>query len=113
MKKIPIVSTVVTTVDAMQQACKQSNFSIISQQLHDYSEALAAFRYEMPEIKIIDFGDPAVHAEKCLKVVKDDPWLLFGGVIAITDSQDQKATLTQRKEPNFLFVLTRNKLLKF
>ena len=63
MKKIPIVSTVVTTVDAMQQACKQSNFSIISQQLHDYSEALAAFRYEMPEIKIIDFGDPAVHAE--------------------------------------------------
>ena len=75
MKKIPIVSTVVTTVDAMQQACKQANFSIISQQLHDYTEALAAFRYEMPEIKIIDFGDPAVQAEKCLKVVKDDPWL--------------------------------------
>ena len=113
MKKIPIVSTVVTTVDAMQQACKQSNFSIISQQLHDYSEALAAFRYEMPEIKIIDFGDPAVHAEKCLKVVKDDPWLLFGGVIAITDTQEQKATLTQRKEPNFLFVLTRKEFEQY
>ena len=113
MKKIPIVSTVVSTVDAMEQACKQSNFSIISQQLQSYTEAFAAFRYEMPEIKIIDFGDSSVHAEKCLKIVKDDPWLLFGGVIAITDSQEQKATLTQRKEPNFLFVLTRKEFEQY
>lgn len=90
MKKIPIVSTVVSTVDAMEQACKQSNFSIISQQLHDYSEALAAFRYEMPEIKIIDFGDPAVHAEKCLKVVKDDPWLLFGALLRLPIHRSKK-----------------------
>lgn len=113
MKKIPIVSTVVSTVDAMQQACKQSNFSIISQHLHSYTEALSAFRYEMPEIKIIDFGDPVINAEKCLKVVKDDPWLLFGGVIAITNSQEQKTALMQRKEPNFLFVLTRREFEQF
>ena len=113
MKKIPIVSTVVSTVDAMQQACKQSNFSIISQHLHSYTEALSAFRYEMPEIKIIDFGDPVINAEKCLKVVKDEPWLLFGGVIAITNSQEQKTALMQRKEPNFLFVLTRREFEQF
>ena len=113
MKKIPIVSTVVSTVDAMQQACKQSNFSIISQHLHSYTEALSAFRYEMPEIKIIDFGDPVINAENCLKVVKDDPWLLFGGVIAITNSQEQKTALMQRKEPNFLFVLTRMEFEQF
>ena len=113
MKKIPIVSTVVSTVDAMEQACKQSNLSIISQHLHSYTEALSAFRYEMPEIKIIDFGDPVINAEKCLKVVKDDPWLLFGGVIAITNSQEQKTALMQRKEPNFLFVLTRREFEQF
>lgn len=113
MKKIPIVSTVVSTVDAMEQACKQSNLSIISQQLQGYVEAVAAFRYEMPEIKIIDFGDPVINAEKCLKVVKDDPWLLFGGVIAITNSQEQKTALMQRKEPNFLFVLTRREFEQF
>jgi len=113
MKKIPIVSTVTTTVNALRQACKQSNFTIISQQLHGYAEALDTFRYEMPEIKIIDFGDTAVNAEKCLKVIKDDPWLLFGGVIAITDSQDQKTMLTQRKEPNFLFILTRKEFEQY
>ena len=113
MKKIPIVSTVMSTVDAMEQACKQSNLSIISQHLHSYTEALSAFRYEMPEIKIIDFGDPVINAEKCLKVVKDDPWLLFGGVIAITNSQEQKTALMQRKEPNFLFVLTRREFEQF
>ena len=113
MKKIPIVSTVMSTVDAMEQACKQSNLSIISQHLHSYTEALSAFRYEMPEIKIIDFGDPVINAEKCLKIVKDDPWLLFGGVIAITNSQEQKTALTQRKEPNFLFVLTRREFEQY
>ena len=113
MKKIPIVSTVMTTVNAMRQACKQSHFSIISQQLNSYMEALTVFRYEMPEIKIIDFGDSSIGAEKCLRIVKDDPWLLFGGVIAITNSQDQKATLTQRKEPNFLFILTRQEFEQY
>ena len=113
MKKIPIVSTVMSTVDAMEQACKQSNLSIVSQPLQGYVEAVAAFRYEMPEIKIIDFGDPVINAEKCLKIVKDDPWLLFGGVIAITNSQEQKTALMQRKEPNFLFVLTRREFEQF
>ena len=113
MKKIPIVSTVSSTVNAIKQACKQSHFSIISQQLQNYTEALATFRYEMPEIKIIDFGDPSVNAEKCLKVVKEDPWLLFGGVIAITNSQEQKLALTQRKEPNFLFILTRKEFEQY
>ena len=113
MKKIPIVSTVMSTVDAMEQACKQSNLSIVSQPLQGYVEAVAAFRYEMPEIKIIDFGDPVINAEKCLKIVKDDPWLLFGGVIAITNSQEQKTALTQRKEPNFLFVLTRSEFEQY
>ena len=105
MKKIPIVSTVSSTVNAIQQACKQSNFSITSQQLHNYTEVFAAFRYEMPEIKIIDFGDPSINAEKCLKVVKEDPWLLFGGVIGVTESQEQKLTLTQRKEKNLNNIL--------
>ena len=113
MKKIPIVTTISSTVSAIQKACKQSNFTIISQHLHNYTEVLATFRYEMPEIKIIDFGDPAVSAERCLTVVKDDPWLLFGGVIAITNSQEQKATLMQRKEPNFLFVLTREEFEQY
>ena len=113
MKKIPIVSTVSSTVNAIQQACKQSNFSITSQQLHNYTEVFAAFRYEMPEIKIIDFGDPSINAEKCLKVVKEDPWLLFGGVIGVTESQEQKLTLTQRKEPNFLFILTRKEFEQY
>ncbi|MGP1576463.1 MAG: cyclic nucleotide-binding domain-containing protein [Treponema sp.] len=113
MKKIPIASTIQSTVSAMNAACKQSNYRIVSKQLINYSEVLAAFRYEMPEIKIIDFGDPAINAEKCLKVVTDDPWLLFGGVIAIVESQEQKAGLEQRKEPNFLFILTRTEFEKY
>ncbi|MEL3905488.1 MAG: cyclic nucleotide-binding domain-containing protein [Treponema sp.] len=113
MKKIPIVSTVSSTVNAIKYACQQSHCGIVSKQVMDYYDALAVFQYEMPEIKIIDFGDPVIDAEKCLKIVTDDPWLLFGGVIAITDSQEQKLTLEQRKEPNFLFILTRKEFEKY
>ncbi len=113
MKIIPIASTKQTTVNTLKEACKEVKFSVSSKQLTSYAEVLSVFHYEMPEIKIIDFGDPAIEAEKCLKIVTNDPWLLFGGVIAITDSYKQKTELEQRKDPNFLFILTRDEFEKY
>ena len=107
MKKIPIISTVKTTVEAIKNAAAAAeNIDIV--ELNNYVNIVSFFKYEMPEIKIIDFGDKNIDGAACLKVVKDDPWLLFGGVIAITNTNSEKFELEQRKEPNFLFVCTRS-----
>ncbi|CEM61759.1 cyclic nucleotide-binding protein [Treponema phagedenis] len=107
MKKFPIVTTVPSTIQAVTEAYRNTKSDIVIQTLSSYEEAVSVFKYEMPEIKIIDFGDPAVDAKSCLKIITDDPWLLFGGVIAITNTASEKATLERQKEPNFLFVATR------
>ncbi len=107
MKKIPIVGTITKTVNAFTKAAQKVD-NIKPVLLENYEDVVSFFRYEMPEIKIIDFGDPNINAMACLKIVKDDPWLLFGGVIAITNTNAEKAKLEQQKEPNFLFVCTRN-----
>lgn len=106
MRKIPIVSTIKTTVDKLQAAADTNdNISIIP--INNAEKAFSFFKYEMPEIKIIDFGDPNINAGACLKIIKGDPWLLFGGVIAITNTNSEKIKLEKEKEPNFLFVATR------
>ncbi|MEL3911975.1 cyclic nucleotide-binding domain-containing protein [Treponema pedis] len=106
MKKVPIVSTVRTTIDAIKYAVgKIENIGIV--ELSNYASVVSFFKYEMPEIKIIDFGDENIDGNACLKIVQEDPWLLFGGVIAITNTNSEKMKLEQQKEPNFLFVCTR------
>jgi len=106
MKKVPIISTIQTTVNGLKAAAKNiENVDIAV--LDKYEDIVSFFKYEMPEIKIIDFGDPNIDADSCVRIIKDDPWLLFGGIIAITNDRQEKAKLEQIKEPNFLFVCTR------
>jgi len=107
MRRIPLVSTVKSTIKALTEAALSFNdVSIVH--LESLDEVRTYFQYQMPEIKIIDFMDSNVEGEKCLKIIKADPWLLFGGVIAITNTQEQKQKMEQLKEPNFLFVITRD-----
>lgn len=106
MRRIPLITTTKSTIKAITNASLFFNDTKIVV-LESYTEALAYFQYQMPEIKIIDFMDANIDGEKCLKVIKADPWLLFGGVIAITNTKEQKLKMEQLKEPNFLFVITR------
>ena len=111
MRRLPLISTVQSTVKAITDASRAfEDVKVIH--LETYAEVATYFRYQMPEVKIIDFMDSNIESEKCLKIIKSDPWLLFGGVIAITNSIEQKHKLEQLKEPNFLFVITRDDIEK-
>ena len=106
--KVSIISTIQTTINSLKTAAEKQNIENVDIAVFDkYENIVSFFKYEMPEIKIIDFGDPNIDAEACVKVIKDDPWLLFGRIIAITNDRQEKAKLEQIKEPNFLFVCTR------
>ena len=111
MRRIPLVSTVKSTIKAIMDATlSYQDVKVVH--LETYSEVSTYFQYQMPEIKIIDFMDSNIEADKILKIIKADPWLLFGGVIAITNTHEQKLKLDQLKEPNFLFVITRTEFEK-
>ena len=106
MRRIPLVSTVKSTIKALTEATLYfDDVSIVH--LETLPEVTTYFQYQMPEIKIIDFMDNNIEGEKCLTIINSDPWLLFGGVIAITNTTEQKLKLEQLKDPNFLFVIKR------
>lgn len=108
MKKIPIISTIDTTVKAILDAAAEvSNGQIEVFQVAKFQDAISVLKYDLPEIKIIDFNDENTDAEAYMDIIESDPWLLFGGVIAVVDKEFEKTALEQRKNPNFLFVTTR------
>ncbi|MEL3909193.1 MAG: cyclic nucleotide-binding domain-containing protein [Treponemataceae bacterium] len=108
MKKFPIITSVKSTVKAITDAEKKfSNNKFEFFQVSKFDDVMSFLKYEIPEIKIIDFGDKNTQAKKCLKLIEEDPWLMFGGVIAIVNTNAEKRDLEALKNPNFLFVITR------
>ena len=63
MKKVPIISTIQTTVNSLKTAAEKQNIENVDIAVFDkYENIVSFFKYEMPEIKIIDFGDPNIDA---------------------------------------------------
>lgn len=108
MKKIPIFSTVESTISAITNASqKVSKKQISTFKILNEEHGNSVLCYELPEIKIMDFGDKNTNVRKYMQIIENDPWLLFGGVIAIVDKNSQKLKLEEEKNPNFLLVITR------
>ena len=107
MKNIPIVCKQASTVQAVTTACENSNGEFFPVFLENRDEIIAYFNYELPEIKIINFGDTSLCAKELMKVIHADPWLLFGGIIAVVNDHKEKVGLEKQRDPNILLVLTR------
>jgi hypothetical protein len=107
MKSIPIVCKNPSSLYAFRSACEKSSKEFLPVVLGSHEEVIAYLNYELPEIKIIDFGDETLDTEGLMKVIHEDPWLLFGGIIGIAGDATQKAKLEKTRDPNILLVLTR------
>jgi Cyclic nucleotide-binding domain/Histidine kinase-like ATPase domain len=107
MKSIPIICKTQSTIRSFETACQQYSGEFQPVILDKRDEIISYFNYELPEIKIIDFGDESLGGEELMKIIHDDPWLLFGGIIAIVANHQQKTAIERKRDPNILLVLTR------
>ncbi len=107
MKSIPIVCKTASTLKAFERACAKSSGEFMPVALDSHDEIINYLKYELPEIKIIDFGDPDLASDALMRVIHGDPWLLFGGIIAVVDTPQEKAGLEKRRDPNILLVIVR------
>lgn len=112
MKSIPVVCKTASSIHAFRAACDSSSGEFIPVVLDSHDEVLTYFKYELPEIKIIDFGDPSLEPDNLMKVIHADPWLLFGGIIAIVNGQQEKAMLEKQRDPNIVLILDRKNFEK-
>ncbi|HKL85954.1 MAG TPA: cyclic nucleotide-binding domain-containing protein [Treponemataceae bacterium] len=107
MKSIPIICRTPSTINSFNTACKKFGGEFIPVRLEKKDEIISYLNYELPEIKIIDFGDDTLDSASLMEVIHSDPWLLYGGIIAIVNDRTQKSELEKKKDSNIILILTR------
>ncbi|MBN1523826.1 MAG: cyclic nucleotide-binding domain-containing protein [Spirochaetales bacterium] len=63
---------------------------------------LEFLNYELPEITIYNFTDSVLSTLEVFEEVKEDPWLHYGGIICIYQSNEEKEIIEQVKSLNIL-----------
>lgn len=66
--------------------------------------------YELPEITIYNFTDPALKALAILKEVRDDPWLHYGGIIGLCEREEEEEISELLKDTNLIALVAESEL---
>ena len=70
--------------------------------LRDQESFVQYLNYEFPEIDIINFTDPEINTKETFDVIKNDPWLHFGGSIVLYQHETEKEVLQQLSGVNII-----------
>jgi len=108
MIKIPVISGDETMNVFIQRQCEALGKEYSPVFFKDKDEVVAYLKYDLPEIKIIYFSDSTVEAREVLDEIGKDPWLHYGGVIAIHDNLEEKSLLDAMRDQNVIAVLRRS-----
>ena len=89
MKKILTASTDLNIIDTVKNACKLFSSFFCTDVFDSTDEIIRYIDYELPEIKVLDFTSDLIDSERILKAINDDPWLHYGGIIAVCKNHRQ------------------------
>lgn len=106
MKKLLIASTDEDITKTVKQACKLYSSYFDPEYLTNTDKIISYINYEIPEIKVIDFRSTEFDSELIMNDIDEDPWLHYGGIIAIVKDVKEQKELEDRKNPNFLIIQT-------
>jgi anti-sigma regulatory factor (Ser/Thr protein kinase) len=73
-------------------------------------EITAFLKYELPEIKIINYSDATVDLVGLTEEIRKDPWLFYGGIIALHDNMDERALEETMRDQNVIAVLRKREV---
>lgn len=106
MKKILTISSNEKIINAVKN--KHSSFSqyFDIEFLNETNQVVSYINYELPEIKVLDYTSEDVECDAILSTINADPWLHYGGIIAVCKNSGQKRTLEELRDSNILCVLT-------
>ncbi len=105
MTRIPVVSTDPALNEIIERECARFGTEFQPVFMHDTATIIEYLKYELPEIKVICFADPRADAPGVLRKIQEDPWLHYGGIIAIHEAQDEKAFQDSLRDVNVIAVL--------
>jgi len=110
MTKIPVISGDDALNAFIRSQCRAMGGEYSPVFFKNKDEVIAHLKYELPEIKMIYFSDKTIEARAVLEEIDKDPWLHYGGVIAIHDDLEEKELLEAMRDQNVIAVLRRGEL---
>lgn len=106
MKKILTISSNEEVMDTVKNALQKFERYFNGEFLWFTPQIINYINYELPEIKILDYTSEDTDYDTILSTINADPWLHYGGIIAVCETRGKKQTLEELKDSNILCVLT-------
>ena len=106
MKKILTISSNEQVIDTVKEALTKFERYFNGEFLWFTPQIINYINYELPEIKVLDYTSEDTDCDTILSTINADPWLHYGGIIAVCASHGKKQTLEELKDSNILCVLT-------
>jgi anti-sigma regulatory factor (Ser/Thr protein kinase) len=116
MIRVPVISSDPAFAELVRNACESllasSNVTNELQPvfLSGKNTVVEYLKYELPEMKIIDFPsgtELSCEAFEILDAIRDDPWLHYGGVVAVHSGDVEQALIDRLRDANVIAVLRR------
>lgn len=102
MTRIPIVSSDDELNGLIDQECSKFGRDFEPVFMKDGRKVVEHLKYELPEIKVFYCSDPSIDFQGIVKAIQEDPWLHYGGLIAVHDHEDEKKLSETLRDANVL-----------
>lgn len=111
MRKIPVISSDAKLNEFIRNECSRFGGEFVPEFFEDPDAVIEFLKYELPEIKILYVSDSKIDVPGLLAEVRADPWLHYGGIVAIHDNEDEQKLQETMKDQNVIAVLKKREFL--
>lgn len=107
MRKMPVISSDGELNDRVRRICGKLGNFFQPIFIDSKEEALEYLLYELPDVNLVNFSDPKIDTTSVLETIKNDPWLHYGGIIAVHSRYDLKALEAHLPDSNVINIIPR------
>ena len=107
MRKMPVISSDVELNDRVTKLCQKLGNYFQPVFFQDGEEALEYLRYELPDVNVVNVSDREIDTVSILEMIKADPWLHYGGIIAVHERADLKKAEELLPDSNVISLIPR------
>lgn len=108
MINIPVVTSDPEIVFSLKTIANRLSSEVNISFPNGKDKIIEYFKYDLPELKILDYSAENEITKELIHAIKSDPWLHYGGIIAIHDYDDEKPVVDLMKDCNLIAVLKRS-----
>lgn len=107
MIKMPVISSDRELNDRVQRIVQQFRDAVTPVFVDTSEQALEYLKYELPEVCVLHYSDTQIDTQSIIDTIKADPWLLYGGIIAVHKSGHEQAAAEQMPNSNIISLIPR------